>query len=105
MEINGGVLLGLASPPSHVLCAAGCQPAMGEEPKIALEREMIFLVVLWIAVCPEGAAGVVAAVRCVMGVSGGSAHDFGMLCTPAEELVVVVMGAGGDSQVCSKGEV
>lgn len=36
---------------------------------------------------------------------GGSAHNFGTAHIPAEELVVVVVGAGDDSQVCSEGEV
>lgn len=36
---------------------------------------------------------------------GGSAHNFGTAHILAEELVVVVVGAGGDSQVCSEGEV
>lgn len=67
MEINGGegVLLGLASRPSHV------GASLGEGAQSLPGKKNDFLVVPWVAVCPEGVAGVVAAARCVMGVSGG----------------------------------
>ena len=92
----------------HVLCAAGCQPARGKEPKIPPgSGGMVFLVALWVAVCPEWVAGTAAAARYVGAVSGGlllTLACFLLLQSHFEELVVVE-GVAGDSQVCSKGEV
>lgn len=94
---RGGSLacFGISSQP------CGCQSAVGKGAQIPPGKRNDFLVVLWVAACPERVAGVVAAARCVMGVSGGYAHNFGTAPHAAEELVGV--GAGG--QVCSKGEV
>lgn len=44
-------------------------------------KENGFLVVLWVAVRPEGVAGVVAAARYVMAVSGGLCSHFWHCCT------------------------